>query len=270
MKRSGKIACAGVLDIPAARACTGDSCWEVVHVEHPAGYCLPLANARTIFMGNPERGSIEFAKPTRWHMLHENGQRWMSDYPIEQAQHDRQLTGFRSGSVLVGGLGLGYAATVLTLRPKVKRVVVVELAAPVVSLVEAATRTNIARLGGDPSKLEIVNADLFAYLKDRQAHRLRSGARGFSGGPEFTRAFYDIWTSDGEGTFFDTVLPLKAQSLGVVKHEPVCWNEGVMRGQLGWSLTGRIQNFPDGPGQASVAEMAEMCPEDEPGAKWWN
>ena len=149
----------------------------------------------------------------------------MTDYPIEQAQCDRALAPFRRGLVLVGGLGLGYAATALALRPAV-RIVAVEKSQDVVYLVAPHL------LAGDPAaraRLTVIRVDLFAYLRSLPARRR----------PTFDRAFYDVWASDGERTFFGAVVPLLRLSAGRVRARPVCWNEDVMRGQLYFSLVGR-------------------------------
>jgi hypothetical protein len=211
---------AGVLSIPEGTS----GKWAVVHKTTPAGASLPTANMRTMMFGGHKRRSVTFKEPVRWHELHENGSRWMSDYPIEQAQHDRELAGM-SGSVLVGGLGLGYAATVLAKMKKVSMVTVVELESDVVKLVWDATLRNLTK--PQAKKLHVVRADLFDYLKP--SSKLRNGWA-------FDHAFYDIWASDGEGTFFTTVIPLVEKSHGVVRNTPVCWNEDVMRGQLAQSL----------------------------------
>lgn len=264
MKVRGKAVYAGVLDIPAQHVDSDSGNWDIVHVKHDAGYCLPLANTRTMLLGNPERGSVEFKEPTRWHELHQNGYRWMSDYPIEQVQHDRELKGMR-GSVLVGGLGLGYAATVLALRKSVELVTVVELESAVIHMVAEATRKNIARLGGDPSKLVIVQGDLFEYLKDPALKQGRYPMRT----TKFDHAFYDIWASDSEGTFFDVVQPLRSMSLGIVKHEPVNWNETIMRGQLCMSLHSRRMMLMLGEEEAA-SWFLKGVPDDRPGARFVN
>ena len=44
--------------------------------------------------------------------------------------------------------------------------------------------------------------------------------------------FYDIWQSDGEYTFHNTVVPLRKLSFTVVDGPLYCWNEDIMRTQL--------------------------------------
>jgi hypothetical protein len=210
----------GILNIPEGKL--GD--FEIKHEHKPAGAEFRLASARTMIMGGDAGGVVRYASPTRWHMLLENGGVWMSDIPIEQAQHDEVLKRIRSGSVLIGGLGLGYAATILAQRPRISRVTVVERSDNVIGLV---WKHLLKDKPETRRKLTIVHADLFEYL---QAQPKR---------PAFTNAFYDIWQSDGEGTFFKVVVPLLRLSHEIVKNRPICWNENVMRGQLYFGLSSR-------------------------------
>jgi len=175
---------------------------------------------RTAFFGQKvKKSSVEYPFPTTWHQLTHHGGRLMSDWPIEQRQIDENLKGMR-GSVLVGGLGLGYAATVLLQRRSVSRVTVVEIAPEVIELVKPFTK--------DPNKkLTVVHADVLDWFKSYK-------------GEQFDHAFFDIWSSDGEGTFFETVCPLYDLSKGKVEHSPVNWNEDIMRGQLYHGLTSRM------------------------------
>lgn len=209
------------LNIPAAKS----GGYEIVHETIPAGHDVLLRNMRNLIIGGQKGPShVVFNKPTTWHYLKsEDHGTWMSDLPIEQRQHDEELRDVKAGTVLVGGLGLGYAATLLASRPRIKKVVVVEISPDVVSLVGPHTAPKAQQKG----KLEIVTADLFDYL------------RGYGGEP-FDRAFYDIWQSDGEHTFHKTVVPLRKLSAGKVHGHPVCWNENVMRGQLAWGLRNRL------------------------------
>lgn len=244
------------LKIPAG--VEGD--FEVSHVNFEAGTSLPLANTRTILLGGDNGGSVEFKKATRWHQIAEKGALWMTDLPIEQAQHDVALREFRHGSILIGGLGLGYAVTVVARRPGVRRVVVIEKAPEVVRLVAAATRRNLGR--ENAAKVTFVTADLFDYLRE-QSHNTHD--------TPFERAFYDIWTSDSETTFHDVVVPLIQQSKFVVKRQPVCWNENVMRGQLRHALMSRWTAPKLGVSDASYEAMSKpYAGSSKSTAKYWD
>ncbi len=239
------------LSIPEGRS----GAFEIKHETVPAGEPVMMGSLRTRMFGQDSPGSITFDHPTTWHHLLEDGLRWMCDWPVEQRQCDECLKGFR-GNVLVGGLGLGYAAQALALMPRVKSVTVVEIAREVADLVAPHLR--------DPhGKIEVIRADLLDYLKEE----------GLQGSKKRTwdRAFYDIWRSDGEGTFFDTVVPLHRLSRPLVKARPVCWGEDIMRGQLCMGLQSRLmflthpEVFPSPDGWSPLWE--EII---GPGAVWHN
>ena len=236
-----------VLSIPAGLS----GAFAVEHVEQPTGHVFRLANARTAILGGHVGGKVVYDRPTTWRRLTESGVVWMSDYPIEQAQHDRELATIRRGRVLVGGLGLGYAATVLARRPGVAEVVVVEKSPEVVELVapHLVQDDSAAR-----RKLTVVRADLFEYLGDLPA-RIR-----------FEHAFYDIWASDGEATFFEVVVPLLRLSRGRVRRTPACWNESVMRGQLYDSISSQWASLMMMPSGNGTPTLDELC--DASGSVW--
>lgn len=226
--------------------------YEIKHNVVPAGEKLLMNSFRTAFIGGQNGPKfVCYDAPTTWHTLsYENGV-WMTDLPIEQRQHDQQLKSIKSGTVLIGGLGLGYAATILATRPGIKRIVIVEIAREVIDLVWPYTLTNCP----EREKVEVVHADLFEYLRTTKE--------------KFTSAYYDIWQSDSEGTFFDLVLPLIRASKHIVKKRPINWNECVMRGQLWQSLAQRVmilkQPFSPKFKAPSLEEMAR--PKDD---KWWD
>lgn len=209
--------------------------FAIQHKLYDPGHVFETTNSRTALIGGHKRERVRFPHATRWHLLTEGDGVWMSDYPIEQLQHDRELLPVKSGRVLVGGLGLGYAASMLARRPRITEVVVVEKAAEVIDLVAShlcmmdTAADHVAR-----RKLTIVHDDLFAYLQ-----RCDPITRGTRTVPIFDHAFYDIWASDGESTFLEIVVPLFAMSRALVRTVPINWNESVMRGQLYHGLTSR-------------------------------
>lgn len=212
------------LDIPAASAGNG---WAVEHDHRPAGTVLSTASMRSAILGGEHGEMVRFDEPTRWHRLVDPGDTlWMTDLPVEQAQHDALLRPVTWGrTVLVGGLGLGLAATMLAPRKKVRRVIVVERQREVIDLVWPHTLLDdpVAR-----AKVEVVHADVADYLRERAERKW-----------EFDWAFLDTWAGDGLTTFFEEVLPLRALTVGVVRSDRVlCWAENVMRGQLMMHLYG--------------------------------
>lgn len=207
-----------VVEIPEGREGT----YEIKHFTRLAGK-VERSNMRTAIMGGQNDPPLSFDRPTQWHRLTYEGGTWMTDLPIEQAQHDIELEPITSGRVLVGGLGVGYAANVLAAREDIDEVVVVEISPEVCKLVGPYLK--------DPDgKITLVNMDLFKFLEEQIVEgELET----------FDFAFYDIWQSDGEGTFHNTVVPLRKLSRDLVS-EVVCWNENVMRGQLAQALHSRI------------------------------
>lgn len=195
------------LDIPDGKV--GN--FEVRHVYREKGEVFQLANFRCQMFGGQKDEIVTYDHETRWHKLLECGSRWTSDFPCEQKQQYAAVKDFK-GSVLVGGLGLGVVLHALANNPRVTEIIVVEKSIEVIDLVWNHIRTD---------KMDVRNEDLFDCLRNHDHEMV-----GYDFG------FYDIWQSDGEGTFFQTVLPLHQASVGKVKHPPKCWNEDVMRGQL--------------------------------------
>lgn len=206
----------GIVHIPEGKS--GN--YEIRHFTRPAGP-IERSNLRTAIMGGQAEPPVHFDRKTTWHELSYEGGVWMTDLPIEQQQHDNELKSVVSGSVIVGGLGLGYAVNVLAAREGIERILVVEISRDVINLVEPWIR--------DPRDIvEVQNADLMEYVKVNEEG--------------FDWAFYDIWQSDGERTFHEIVVPLREHSIGFIPcdSQVICWNENVMRGQLMQALIGRL------------------------------
>ncbi len=235
--------------------------YEIVQEVIPPGEGVLLNTSRNQLLGG-QRGAnyVTFNEPTTWHRLTYGGGTWMTDYPVEQRQHDGLLKGFK-GRVLVGGLGLGYAVAALARKKAVKHIDVVEISPEVIDLVWPHAR--------HAGKANVINADLLEFLN--------------GGLSQWDYAFYDIWQRDSEQTFFDIVVPLHQRSAGKVRRPPVCWQEGVMRGQLAWSLQSRLINFSHPLMAPDLEKLAapywEPWPQDEfykkfhdwsvPFFRWW-
>lgn len=247
----------GYLDIPQGES--GD--WSIIHKTYPAGQKFSTATFRTAFIGGQKSREIVYDEPTRFHFLCEGDAVWMSDWPVEQAQCDDNLRPIREGRVLVGGLGLGLCATILARRRAISQVTVVEKSPDVVKLVAEHLRV-------PHGKLRIVVADVFEYLLDRPPTRHC-----------YDWIFHDVWTSDSEGTFLETVLPLRRLSVanewvandGAV----ICWNEDVMRGQILMGLQTRLHLVaaPDEQRKAVLKGVREPTVEEMAapvGDKYWD
>lgn len=199
----------GFLKIPEATS----GKFAVRHRHYPQGTRFQTASARTAVFAQHVPLEVLATEPVIVHELLEGSGVWMTDMPIEQAQIDPMLDEMR-GRVLIGGLGLGYAAQVLARKPSVREIVVIERSPEVIELVARHIK------GTGRRKVRTAQADLHDWLVQNQHER-------------FDWAFYDIWAPDGERTFFEHVVPLRAKTGEICNPEHVrCWNEDVMRGQI--------------------------------------
>lgn len=231
----------GVLKIPKGRR--GN--YVIQHFKHPAGTVLATGNMRTRLIGGQPFERLRFNHETTWHKLRYEGGVWMTDLPIEQAQHDRELLPFE-GSVLVAGLGLGYCLEVLARNELVDDILVVEKSQEVVDLVWP----HVSDAVREKATCEV--ADIFEFFV-----RLTEDSDVCA---VWDYGFYDIWQADSLGTFFDTVLPLLELSALRVD-EVVCWNEDVMRGQLASNLIGRmLQTVLPSEAKLTLEDLAGTCP----------
>lgn len=193
------------LDLPTGRA------GQFMLVHHR------VADTETTMLDTGE--SVTVAGPHRWHCLLGPGVT-ASDLPRVQASLDRSLRPITWGrTVLVGGLGLGYAATVLARRRKIKRVIVVERQKEVIDLVWPYL------LLTEPdarAKVEVVHTDVFAYLTERRARQW-----------QFDWAFFNLWKEPTLDAFFNTVLPLYAHAAAIIPDNRIfCADEDRMRAML--------------------------------------
>lgn len=238
-----------ILDIP--EGVQGE--FSIKHLCFKAGHEFTTAGARQALLGGQKAEPVKFKRAVRFHELQCEGDGvWMTDVPMEQAQANNTVDHYE-GNVLVGGLGLGYAAARIAANPAVDSVTVVEIAKEVIAL----TAPHLP----NADKITVVHADLFEYLDDLQVEDGR-GARLH--GYAFDHAFYDIWQSDGEGTFWNVVVPLLGKSEGLILHTPDNWNEDVMRGQLYWNLQSnlRFMSMPAEGGKhigLALPSLDELC-----------
>lgn len=187
--------------------------FAVRHRHYAIGSRFSTASARTAIFAQHVPVDVIATEAVVVHELREHDNVWMTDLPIEQAQIDPMLDPMR-GRVLVGGLGLGYAAQVLARKPAVREIVVIEKSTEVIELVARHIK------GTGRRKVRTIEADLHKWLTQNQHE-------------QFDWAFYDIWAPDGERTFFEHVVPLRQKTGQICDPEHVrCWNEDVMRGQL--------------------------------------
>jgi len=119
------------------------------------------------------------------------------------------------GKVLIGGLGIGYVVSKVLEKDNVDKVIVVEKNKNIIKLIG----NQYKKIYGD--RLEIVNEDLFKYLKNTKE--------------KFDTAHLDIWNGTNEATFYDYVLPLRRLAYKKIK-KTYCWAEEQMISQIQNSL----------------------------------
>jgi hypothetical protein len=211
---------------------------SIKHLKYKPNTSHEVTSLRTQVLGGHTKSDVKFPRAHFFHELVSSKHgRWTTDWPIEQHQQRENTKGFY-GCVLVGGLGVGFIAADLALRDEIDEVVVIEINKHVIELVMPHL------LPDNPeakSKIKVVRADLFKYLGKQQkkyTYMLDTGHMP-KGLEEFDFAYYDIWQLDGEYTLFETVLPLRKLSNGIV-NEVRNWNEDIMRGGLMFSLHGRL------------------------------
>lgn len=176
----------------------------------PAGEAITVISHRTAFLTGTRALKVHFDQPIERFNLQDKDGTWMTTDLQELAQlvpYVRALQKYPR--VLVGGLGLGVAASLLA---RTVKVVAVEINQDIAALVSPF-------LG---SQVRVVVTDLFAYLRHVQ--------RG-----DFNAAYFDIWRSTGEWRWQTMVVPLRRIAAGRIR-KILCWQEGEMIGQVGRGL----------------------------------
>ncbi len=213
-ERAARIPYTELVDIPEG----SNGRFSITHNTTPAGFNHFLSPVRARMLGGQPPGMVRYEHATQWTKLEEEGGGvWMSDSVCEQEQHWRALAGMH-GRVLVGGLGLGMAVSILAANNDVDEILVIEREVSVAGLVWPHVAV---------PRAELMISDIDVGLKSLRSHL-------------FDFAFLDTWASDSERTLFEEVIPLRDliyrnNVARVVK----CWNEDVMRGQLKFGLIGR-------------------------------
>lgn len=186
--------------------------FSIEHKVMKAGSIMPIVDVRDFIFTGQKPMSFVLSEDRKFTYLKEQGDTWMSDIPKEQYSQDLLIDKF-DGTVLIGGLGLGYIAKRLDARRSVKKIVVVEKSKEVVSLVWKYLNLK---------KAVLIRDDLFEFVK--YAHHDN----------EFDWCYYDIWGRDSESLLYSTIVPLRKASMKFMKYPSriVCWQEGVIRGQL--------------------------------------
>jgi hypothetical protein len=126
-------------------------------------------NLRYLMQG---MGRDRFVSPGHHTRLLIGGETMMSDTQAEYLDH-LALFNMAAGHVLVMGLGLGCAASVLAANPDVENVTVVEINSNVIELVEPTLRKRFGH------KIQVIHDDAFTWSPKK--------------GTRYGAAWFDIW-----------------------------------------------------------------------------
>lgn len=199
--------------------------WRIEHHRFPVGTKVPIVSPRNALLMGMRPTSCVLPRPLIiTNLVEKDGDHtglWMSDSPQEVEQHVRQLRHAR-GHVLVGGLGIGLAVSILARKMRVRSITVVEKSKDVIKLVKPTCLEYIHDRGIPGIRFSVVHEDLFEFLKH--------------GGAKFNFAFLDIWCPTSEGEFMATVMPLRKLARNLVSGHIECWNEAEMLGQFRLSI----------------------------------
>ena len=102
----------------------------------------------------------------------------MSDTWMERSTN-RVVLEKAGGHVLLGGLGIGLLAVPLVMDENTEKLTVVEEHEEVIALVVPHLESYINTNGGDPTKLEVVQADIYEYTPSEEER--------------FDVIYFDIW-----------------------------------------------------------------------------
>lgn len=178
------------------------------------GEKTPIVGYRQAILRGQTPSMAIIQEPLRVHYLsHEDHGTWMTDLPEELNQIAEMLyTVDPMGHVLVGGLGLGLVAKLLTQRRWVESVTVIEKDPDVIRLCVQPGYTTI-------------EADIYDYLKETDQR--------------FDCYLLDTWQGTNESTWWTQVMPLRRIIRNRWGKVPLvhCWAEDIMLGQILGTMT---------------------------------
>ncbi len=184
--------------------------------------CWDVINRRNAFMQRQQPVQMRYAKPVAFFKLQGPDHLFTSDVPNEQYM---QFCGFEKahGNVLVSGLGLGMAASMILRMPAVMTVTIVEKSPEIIKLAEPWLRYQMGRNG---DRLRLIENDIFDYLKEIASLTERVGE------PLFDFAYHDIWYGTGEAIWAATIVPLYRATQRANISEIGGWCEVDMQSQM--------------------------------------
>jgi hypothetical protein len=189
--------------------------YRIEHEIIKQGTPVTLISMRNAILMGYKSLNIIFDTDLKIHKLKsKDGGLLMSDHPQEIFLAHEGLKAAH-GVVLMGGLGLGYAATKLAQRKDISRIYVIEIDKEIIKLVKP-------HLG---PKITVINESIYTFLRCYNY--------------KVDYVFLDTWYQTGESTYWDTVFPLRilARKRFVKSEKDIfCWGEEEMLGQVKTSM----------------------------------
>ena len=175
----------------------------------------------------------EFQFPT----VYENGVEWMAIKPNEIETMKRPIENAR-GSVLVYGLGIGYFAYMVSQKPQVTSVTVVERDENVIKLFNDIILPQFPQ----KSKITVIKSDAFEYAEKHMRNN------------RYDYVFTDLWHDVSDGV--DLYVKMK-------KYEGVCqkatfdyWIEDSILSSIRWSIfDGIYTQVKENPNKWTIEEV---------------
>ena len=153
-----------------------------------------------------------FTQPFRYPAVYENGREWMAIKPSEIRSMEEPVKAV-SGRVVTFGLGLGYYTFMVSQKPSVESITVVERDPSIIDLF----RTYLLPQFPHREKVQLVQADALEYLQHL---------------PQYDYAFVDLWHDASDG------LPLYLQVKAMAQRYPgtqfLYWVERTLQSAERW------------------------------------
>lgn len=175
-----------------------DGSWELRRERYPA-YRGVIAGDMTILEDFTEIPPLGFfTEDFEFPAVLEDGNEWMTLTPVDLDTCDEAIFAAR-GMVITFGLGLGYYAYMVSEKPEVESVTVVEKSPEVIRLF----KKHILPQFGNGHKIRLVEADAFEY-----AERVMPGEH-------YDLAFVDTWRDASDGApMYLRMKPLEKLNTG--------------------------------------------------------
>ncbi len=156
--------------------------WEI-RIEKYSAYQAVICDDMMIFDDFSEVPPLGFfSEEFSFPAILEDGNEWMTLTPVDLDTCERAIEAAH-GKVVTFGLGLGYYAYMVSEKPEVESITVVELSSEVIKLFTE----HILPKMPNRHKIKIVNADAFKYAEEQMP------------GEKFDLAFVDTWRDASDG-----------------------------------------------------------------------